>query len=281
MADDRGLDLDVVPTQQWVDSDPQMLRRIVQNFLSNAIRYTQEGRVLLGCRRQGGRLLIEVWDSGPGIPESKLTEIFQEFRRLDQVSRHKESEKGLGLGLSIADRMSRVLDHPIKVRSWEGVGTVFSVSVPIVAAREITVADQEPSGRRSGNKLAGTRIVCIDNETLILEGMTAMLSGWGCEVFTATSIGGAKSILRNMDGDPDAILADYHLDNEVTGLMALEALSERFAGAVPGIVITADRTEAVAEEIKRAGYQLLLKPVKPAALRALLTRTLQASRAKP
>ncbi|MFN2410059.1 MAG: ATP-binding protein, partial [Halomonas sp.] len=175
MADERGLDLDVVPTQQWVDSDPQMLRRIVQNFLSNAIRYTQEGRVMLGCRRQGERLVIEVWDSGPGIPDSKLSEIFQEFRRLDQVSRHKESEKGLGLGLSIADRM----------------------------------------------------------------------------------------------------------DNEVTGLMALEALSERLVGAVPGIVITADRTEAVAEEIKRAGYQLLLKPVRPAALRALLTRTLQASRAKP
>ncbi|MFC7367048.1 MULTISPECIES: hybrid sensor histidine kinase/response regulator [Vreelandella] len=279
MADDRGLDLVVVPTQLWVDSDPQMLRRIVQNFLSNAIRYTQEGRVLLGCRRQNGRLSIEVWDSGPGIHESKLTEIFQEFRRLDQVSRHKESEKGLGLGLSIADRMSRVLDHPIKVRSWEGVGTVFAVSVPIVATRAVTAADQEPQAKRSGNKLAGTRIVCIDNETLILEGMTAMLSGWGCEVFTATSIGGAKSILRNMDGDPDAILADYHLDNEVTGLMALEALSERLDGEVPGIVITADRTETVAEEIKRAGYQLLLKPVKPAALRALLTRTLQASRA--
>ncbi|WP_434986721.1 NahK/ErcS family hybrid sensor histidine kinase/response regulator [Vreelandella zhaodongensis] len=279
MADDRGLDLVVVPTQLWVDSDPQMLRRIVQNFLSNAIRYTQEGRVLLGCRRQNGRLSIEVWDSGPGIHESKLTEIFQEFRRLDQVSRHKESEKGLGLGLSIADRMSRVLDHPIKVRSWEGIGTVFAVSVPIVATRAVTAADQEPQAKRSGNKLAGTRIVCIDNETLILEGMTAMLSGWGCEVFTATSIGGAKSILRNMDGNPDAILADYHLDNEVTGLMALEALSERLDGEVPGIVITADRTETVAEEIKRAGYQLLLKPVKPAALRALLTRTLQASRA--
>lgn len=279
MADDRGLDLKVVATQQWVDSDAQMLRRIVQNFLSNAIRYTQEGRVLLGCRRQGNRLSIEVWDSGPGIPDSKLSEIFQEFRRLDQASRHKESEKGLGLGLSIADRMSRVLDHPIKVRSWEGVGTVFSVSVPTVAARETLPTDQEPQSRRGGNKLSGTRIVCIDNETLILEGMTAMLSGWGCEVFTATSIGGAKSILRNMDGDPDAILADYHLDNEVTGLMALEALSERLTSAVPGIVITADRTEAVAEEVKRAGYQLLLKPVKPAALRALLTRTLQASRA--
>ncbi|MGM0615498.1 MAG: hybrid sensor histidine kinase/response regulator [Pseudomonadota bacterium] len=278
MAEDRGLDLDVVSTRQWVDSDPQMLRRIVQNFLSNALRYTQEGRVLLGCRRHGDRLSIEVWDSGPGIPESKLSEIFQEFRRLDQASRHKESEKGLGLGLSIADRMCRVLDHPIKVRSRVGLGTVFAVSVPVVAAREQS-SIEEPGRRRASNKLSGTRIVCIDNETLILEGMSAMLSGWGCEVFTATSIGGAKSILRNMDGDPDAILADYHLDNEVTGMMALEALSERLEGAVPGIVITADRTEAVAEEVKRAGYQLLLKPVRPAALRALLTRTLQASRA--
>ncbi|MCS2609840.1 NahK/ErcS family hybrid sensor histidine kinase/response regulator [Halomonas dongshanensis] len=279
MADERGLDLVVVPTRAWVDSDPQMLRRIVQNFLSNAIRYTQQGRVLLGCRRQAERLVIEVWDSGPGIPESKLTEIFQEFRRLDQASRHKESEKGLGLGLSIADRMSRVLDHPIKVRSTEGVGTVFSVSVPSVAPREVSASEAPSAAKRSSNRLTGTRIVCIDNETLILEGMSAMLGGWGCEVFTATSIGGAKSILRNMDGDPDAILADYHLDNEVTGLMALEALSERLESAVPGIVITADRTEAVAEEVKRAGYQLLLKPVKPAALRALLTRTLQASRA--
>ncbi|MCK2184775.1 hybrid sensor histidine kinase/response regulator [Halomonas getboli] len=278
MAEDRGLDLVVVPTRQWVDSDAQMLRRIVQNFLSNAIRYTQEGRVMLGCRRQGERLSIEVWDSGPGIPEAKQAEIFQEFRRLDQTSRHKESEKGLGLGLSIADRMARVLDHPIRVRSWEGVGTVFSVSVPAVAARE-EERREESRPKRAGNKLAGKRILCIDNESLILEGMKAMLSGWGCEVFTATSIGGAKSVLRHLDADPDAILADYHLDNEVTGLMAMEALGERLEGAVPGIVITADRTEEVAEEIKRGGYQLLLKPVRPAALRALLTRTLQASRA--
>ncbi|QFT86087.1 Virulence sensor protein BvgS precursor [Halomonas sp. THAF12] len=278
MAEERGLDLVVVPTHQWVDSDAQMLRRIVQNFLSNAIRYTQEGRVMLGCRRQGERLSIEVWDSGPGIPEAKQAEIFQEFRRLDQTSRHKESEKGLGLGLSIADRMARVLEHPIRVRSWEGSGTVFSVSVPTVAARE-EEQREEARPKRAGNKLAGKRILCIDNESLILEGMKAMLSGWGCEVFTATSIGGAKSVLRHLDADPDAILADYHLDNEVTGLMAMEALDERLEGAVPGIVITADRTEEVAEEIKRAGYQLLLKPVRPAALRALLTRTLQASRA--
>ncbi|WP_136253632.1 hybrid sensor histidine kinase/response regulator [Onishia niordana] len=279
MAEERGLDLVVVTTHQWVDSDAQMLRRIVQNFLSNALRYTQQGRVLLGCRRREGGLTIEVWDTGPGIPEAKQAEIFQEFRRLDQTSRHKESEKGLGLGLSIADRMSRVLDHPIKVRSREGVGTVFSVSVPTVAAQQESPQEAEVTPRRAGNKLAGTRVVCIDNESLILEGMKAMLTGWGCEVFTATSIGGAKSILRHLESDPDAILADYHLDNEVTGLMALDALAERSEGPVPGIVITADRTEEVAEEVKRAGYQLLLKPVRPAALRALLTRTLQANRA--
>lgn len=279
MAEERGLDLAVVSTHCWVDSDAQMLRRIVQNFLSNAIRYTQHGRVLLGCRRHGARLSIEVWDSGPGIPPDKLTEIFQEFRRLDQVSRHKESERGLGLGLSIADRMSRVLDHPVRVRSWVGIGTVFSVSVPLVPARAEPASVEKLSSRRASNKLAGAKILCIDNETLILEGMKAMLSGWGCEVYTAASIGSAKSVLRRLEREPDAILADYHLDNEVTGIMALETLAERLEGAVPSIVITADRTDEVAEEIRRAGAQLLLKPVRPAALRALLTRTLQASRA--
>src|SRR5690554_302866 len=279
MAEDRGLDLVVVPTLAWVDSDPQMLRRIIQNFLSNALRYTQEGRVLLGCRRSDSRLVIEVWDTGPGIPESKQAEIFQEFRRLDQASRHKESEKGLGLGLSIAERMSRVLDHPLKVYSRVGAGTMFSVSVPRVATRQSVPDEDQVAPRRAGNKLLGSRILCIDNETLILEGMKAMLSRWGCDVYTATTIGSAKAVVRSMESEPDAILADYHLDDGVTGMMALEVLSERLQGAVPGIVITADRTEEVAEEIRRSGYYLLQKPVRPAALRALLTRMLQANRA--
>ncbi|MGO1343942.1 response regulator, partial [Chromohalobacter japonicus] len=148
-----------------------------------------------------------------------------------------------------------------------------------VEGRQQEKSTEDTPTRRPGNKLAGARVLCIDNETLILEGMKAMLEGWECEVFTATSIGGAKSVLRHLDSDPEAILADYHLDNEVTGLMALEALEELCEGPVPGIVITADRTDEVAEEIRRNGYQLLLKPVRPAALRALLTRTLQANRA--
>ncbi|MFC0267742.1 hybrid sensor histidine kinase/response regulator [Kushneria aurantia] len=278
MAQDRGLELDMVETRAVIDSDPQMLRRIVQNFLSNALRYTQYGRVLLGCRRRGERLAIEVWDTGPGIPEAKQTEIFQEFRRLDQKSRHRESEKGLGLGLSIADRMARVLDHPISVRSREGHGTVFALTVPLKRGEAPDRRSTQEKQRSAGNRIGGARVLCIDNERMTLEGMKAMLEGWQCEVFTATSIGGARSVLRNMDGEPDAVLADYHLENEVTGLMALEALTERFEGDVPGIVITADRTEEVADEVKRAGYQLLNKPVRPAALRALLTRTLQAHR---
>ncbi|OHV13459.1 hybrid sensor histidine kinase/response regulator [Kushneria phosphatilytica] len=279
MAADRGLDLDVVETRSMVDSDPQMLRRIIQNFLSNALRYTQQGRVLLGCRRHGEQLTIEVWDTGPGIPETKQEEIFQEFRRLDQTSRHRESEKGLGLGLSIADRMARVLEHPIRIRSWLGRGTVFSLTVPWQRGQRAETGRSETARpHRAANKLKGARILCIDNENMTLEGMKAMLEGWDCEVYTATSIGGSKSVLRNLDGDPDAILADYHLDNEITGLMALEALGERFSSEVPGIVITADRTDEVAEEVKLAGYHLLMKPVRPAALRALLTRTLQARR---
>ncbi|MCX2522829.1 hybrid sensor histidine kinase/response regulator [Larsenimonas rhizosphaerae] len=280
MAAERGLDLDVVPTRTMVDSDPQMLRRIIQNFLSNALRYTQEGRVLLGCRRRRDSLIIEVWDTGPGIPESKQTEIFQEFRRLDQKSRHRESEKGLGLGLSIADRMARVLDHAIRVRSWVDKGTVFSVQVPLLRGQNIErYRETEAAKPKPANKLAGARVLCIDNETMTLEGMKAILGGWGIEVYTATSIGGAKSVLRNLETPPDAILADYHLDNEITGLMALDALARELSSDVPGIVITADRTEEVAAEVKGAGCHLLNKPVKPAALRALLTRSLQAGRA--
>ncbi|MFC0337225.1 PAS domain S-box-containing protein [Kushneria avicenniae] len=278
MAQDRGLDLDMIETGAVIDSDPQMLRRIIQNFLSNALRYTQHGRVLLGCRRRGEQLSIEVWDTGPGIPESRQAEIFQEFRRLDQKSRHRESEKGLGLGLSIADRMARVLDHPITIRSREGHGTMFALTVPRKQGATLTPQETQAAQKSAGNRIRGARIICIDNETMTLEGMKAMLEGWECEVFTATSIGGARSVVRNMTGEPDIILADYHLDNEVTGLMALESLAERFSRDVPGIVITADRTEEVADQIRRAGYHQLSKPVRPAALRALLTRTLQANR---
>ncbi|WP_086481537.1 hybrid sensor histidine kinase/response regulator [Oceanospirillum sanctuarii] len=285
MANDRGLQFDAVSSKAIVRSDSQMLRRIVQNFLSNAARYTQHGKILLGCRRISGGVRIEVWDTGPGIPEEKLSEIFQEFKRLDHPERHnKEGEKGLGLGLSIAERMTRVLDHKLQVRSWPGEGTVFSVEVPFGKEEDLPQEQTEKSTSTSGkrqrnNPLAGLHILCIDNEPLILEGMEAMLSNWDCRVSKATTIGGAKSALRN-SGIPDIVLADYHLDNDVTGVMALTALNEVVEEPIPGIMITADRTEDVAEEIKREGYTLLHKPIKPAPLRAMVTRILKSHKLK-
>ncbi|OPX56749.1 PAS domain S-box-containing protein [Oceanospirillum multiglobuliferum] len=284
MASNRGLHFDSVKTASVVKSDAQMLRRIIQNFLSNAARYTQHGKILLGCRRMKNAIRIEVWDTGPGIPAEKLSEIFQEFKRLDHPERHnKESEKGLGLGLSIADRMGRVLNHPIKVRSWPGQGTVFSVEVALGDSAdlkpEITQDSVQGLASQRNNPLAGLHVLCIDNEPLILEGMEAMLSNWQCRVSKATTIGGAKSVIRN-SGRPDIVLADYHLDNDVTGMMALSALNELFDEPLPAILITADRTEEVAESIKSEGYTLLHKPLKPAPLRAMATRVLKSHKVK-
>ncbi|WP_114418691.1 hybrid sensor histidine kinase/response regulator [Marinospirillum perlucidum] len=275
MANDRGLQLEQVKTRAWVRSDPQMLRRILQNFLSNALRYTGEGRVLLGCRRSGQEIRLEVWDTGPGIPDSRIGEIFQEFRRLDTPD--KRNEKGLGLGLSIAERMSRVLQHQIGVRSWQGKGTVFSVQLASVQPQQ--VSSSFAPGRRSFNKLDGLEILCIDNEPLILEGMEAMLKGWKCSPHTATSLGAAKELLKDEQApEIDIYLADYHLNDGKTGVEALKALEEDADKSLSGIVITADRTDEIADEVNEAGYLLLHKPVKPAALRAMITRLLQSRR---
>ncbi|SFC15944.1 PAS domain S-box-containing protein [Marinospirillum celere] len=272
MAADRELHLEQVKTQAWVRSDPQMLRRILQNFLSNALRYTGEGRVLLGCRRQKDSLRIEIWDTGPGIPESRIKEIFQEFRRLDTPD--KRNEKGLGLGLSIADRMARVLGHEIAVRSWQSKGTVFSVTLPRVAAQQ--VGSTFVPGRRNFNKLDGLELLCIDNEPLILEGMQAMLKGWKCNPHTATSLEEAKDlVIGNPDQEIEIFLADYHLNDGKTGIQALQALEAATDQKLSGIIITADRTDEIADEVSEAGFLLLHKPVKPAALRAMITRLLQ------
>ncbi|SFX23667.1 hybrid sensor histidine kinase/response regulator [Marinospirillum alkaliphilum] len=274
MAAERDLQLHQVKSRAWVRSDAQMLRRILQNFLSNALRYTGEGKVLIGCRRHGQSLRIEVWDTGPGIPEIRMNEIFQEFRRLDTPD--KRNEKGLGLGLSIAERMSRVLDHPITVRSWPGQGTLFAVTVPQAPAQHS--ATGFIPGKRSFNKLDDLPILCIDNEPLILEGMQAMLQGWKCVVATAENLPQASRYLQEADNLPEIYLADYHLNDGQTGVMALQALEEQLGEKLSGIIITADRTDVIANEVHDAGFQLLHKPVKPAALRAMITRLLQTRR---
>ncbi|EJO92588.1 sensory box histidine kinase/response regulator [Ectopseudomonas mendocina DLHK] len=269
LAAEQGIDLRVRGSRQWVDSDIKLLRRILQNFLTNAFRYAK-GRVVLGVRREGEYLRLEVWDRGAGIPEDKRKVIFEEFKRLD--SHQTRAEKGLGLGLAIADGLCRVLSHRLEVRSWPGKGSVFSVSVPL--ARKPAPKPQGPATQPAdGQPLHGTQVICIDNEDSILTGMHSLLSRWGCQVWTARNRLECEHLLSE-DVRPQLALIDYHLDEGETGTELMAWLRTRLGEPVPGVVISADGRPELVAEVHAAGLDYLPKPVKPAALRALLSRHL-------
>lgn len=278
MARDKGLEFRHVPCRQVVHSDQALLRRILQNFLSNAIRYTGQGKVLLGARHLDNSLRLEVWDTGVGIPESKLQEVFEEFRRIDNP-KHSEV-KGLGLGLAITERIARMLGHRLSVRSWPGRGTVFSIEVPLGDPAKARRPRPEKRGWIRSKGLNGIRVLVIDNEPRILQGMQALLQGWSCEAITALSGQEAMEKTTAQGREPDIILADYHLGETETGIQALDELSARRGYSIPAIVITADRTDEVREEILGAGATLLTKPVRPAALRAMINRVIASARAE-
>lgn len=270
MADQRALSFRVVATNHAVFSDPHLLRRILQNFLSNAVRYTGEGGVLMGCRRRGNVLRIEVWDTGPGIPVDKRREIFQEFRRL-KTPEYDKTEKGLGLGLAIAERISRLLNHPINLRSWLRQGSVFSVDVPLGEMPHIAPVMMQASAP-SLSSFAGLHILCVDNDPNILAGMKALLEGWGCIVLVANDEETALEALRQRI--PDLVIADYQLDDGVTGLQLVEALSMASNRDFPVLVITANNTEDIRRLTEEQGHMFMAKPVKPARLRALMSSLL-------
>jgi CheY-like chemotaxis protein len=257
-----------VPCSLAVQSDRRLLRRLLQNLVSNAIKYTPQGRVLVGCRPRGGRLRIDVYDTGLGIPASKKRAIFQEFYRLDQGAK---AARGLGLGLSIVERIARVLDYRITVISAVGRGSQFSVEVPLSA---VTPASQHQRvGRREVDRvqLSGITVLCIDNDLTILDGMETLLAGWGCRVFKAPDLKAAIAIIAEAKMTPDGLLVDYHLD-EGNGIAAIKELRRRFGADLTAILITADRSPHVREDARANAIQLLHKPIKPAALRALLTQ---------
>jgi signal transduction histidine kinase len=267
LAHDQGLKFRVRGSKLRVDSDIKLLRRILQNFLTNAFRYAK-GPVLLGVRRRKGELCLEVWDRGPGIPLDKQQVIFEEFKRLD--SHQTRAEKGLGLGLAIADGLCRVLGHTLRVRSWPGRGSVFSVSVPLARAQ---TAIPTKVAELNGKLLSGSQVLCIDNEDSILIGMNSLLTRWGCQVWTARNRDECAALLS--DGmRPQLALVDYHLDDGETGTELMAWLRTRLGEPVPGVVISADGRPETVAQVHAAGLDYLAKPVKPAALRALLSRHL-------
>jgi CheY-like chemotaxis protein len=245
------------------------LRRLLQNLISNAIKYTPKGRVLVGCRRIGtDKVRVEVWDTGIGIPEDKQKNVFREFERLTAGAR---TASGLGLGLSIVERLGKVLEHPITLRSKPHKGSVFTVDLPVVAAAPTSHEAREATPH-AHLPLAGLCVLTIDNEPRILEGMEALLSGWGCKVVAAATEREAGGILARLGILPDVLIADYHLDEGSDGLAAIAALRSDAGLDIPAILITADRTLEIREAATAQGVIVLNKPVKPAALRALLTQ---------
>jgi signal transduction histidine kinase len=261
----KGLKLTFVPCSLPVESDRLLLRRLLQNFISNAIKYTPHGRVLVGCRRHGQSLRIVVYDTGVGIPPLKRGEIFKEFHRLEQGAR---IARGLGLGLSIVERLARVLNHGIALDSNPSGGSMFSVTVPIASAVNHTAAVTSATPLAK-TPISGARIVCIENDLAILDGMKTLLTAWGAEVIAATDPDAAIEAIDAAHGQVTGLLVDYHLDRG-NGVAAIRDIRRRFGEHIPAILITADRSPHVRAAARDDNIAVLNKPLKPASLRALL-----------
>lgn len=277
---ERGLTLRFVPTATWVDSDPVLLRRILQNFISNARRYTERGGIVVGCRRRGERVALAVYDTGVGIAEPDQRKVFEEFARLPISG---SQQRGLGLGLAIVERIARLLEHPVAMRSREGRGSCFEVVVPRAQAAGAPRAAEPPGAAAGTTQLDAQPVLCVDNEPDILDGMQALLARWGAKPLVARDLAEAEAAVRALEAESDAVprllIVDYHLDDGATGVALVRRLREVIGRDVPAMVVTADRTSAVKAEVAEAGCSILHKPVKPAALRALITSMLGKSRA--
>ncbi len=271
LAASRGLDLAYVPTRLAVRSDEALLRRIVQNFLSNAVRYTRRGRIVLGCRRDGDHVRIEVHDQGPGIPERLQREIFEEFRRLDDG--HGD-DRGAGLGLAIVERIGRLLGHRIGLRSQPGQGSVFRVVVPLADADAVPAMPAPPAdaGPQDDSPLHGCAVWCIDDDPRVCEATRTLLQRWDCVVPFA---GGPQGALAGAapGRTPQIVLLDVRM-GEIDGPTLYGELCARWRQEPPVILVTAEREEALRAEAAERGWGFLAKPVRAPALRALMSQML-------
>lgn len=264
IAAQRNIQLKVHDAQFWIDTDPQWIRRIIQNFVSNALRYTASGRVVVGVLRSARKpqhIRIGVWDTGPGIAEEQRIKLFQEFERCGHTS--PWGEQGLGLGLAIVQRMTSLLDYPVEVYSELGKGSTFIIEVPTVPAPQKTVAALQ---QNTAILATGYRVLCLDNDETILDGMAALLSKWGYDVFKATEPEQALTIIQTEN--IQVWLIDQHLNRDQLGMDFI--LAHRPA-SVPVALITADSDPELPQRLKEMNIVLLKKPLKPAGLRAWLS----------
>lgn len=271
IAKRRELSLRLYMPPLMLYSDASLLRRVLQNFISNALRYTHKGRILIAGRRRGEQVELQVWDTGQGIPPHHLQHIYTEFHRFDQE--FDWGERGMGLGLSICQRIAFLLNHSLSVDSTLGKGSVFSITVPLATTEQQQQAKRPRAIINPQHNLQGLRVLCVDNDVEILMGMKALLTQWGIEVLTATTVDQA---LELMVKQPQVLLVDYHLHDRLDGLDTLDALREN-ARHVPGALLTADGREELRLAARERGYLVITKPVRPASLRAFLAAHHQAN----
>ncbi len=263
----RGLKLRRFRSGRMVWSDPLLLQRVVQNLIANGLRYTRRGGVLVGGRARGGRWIVEVWDTGPGIPDERRDAIFQEFQRGEAG---EQGGQGFGLGLAIVRRLALALEHPIDLRSRVGKGSMFSVSLPLAEPREAeaAAAQVQPSAAAQ-SALRNARVLVIENDAAVLTAMASLLVRWGCDVAIAPSGDEAAELARARP--PQAIIADLHLDHCERGSQAVAKVRRAVGAATPAMLVTADHSDTAAHEAEAAEMTLLRKPVRPAELRSLLS----------
>lgn len=267
----KGLHFRWRPTDLAVRSDPLMLRRIVQNLLANAAHYTEHGGVLLAARPRGNEVVIEVWDTGPGIPPQEQYRIFEEFQR--GTASERSGGTGFGLGLAIVRRMVDALGHRLELQSRVGHGSRFSVYAPSASTPKrplplpYTVKDETDS-------LVSRQIIIVDDDLDVLTAMQSLLTRWGADVRPARDLEDVSEILSDPEFSPAIVLADYHLKEGHFGIDIVQGIRGRVSANIPAILITADRTPAAAEAALRSHCELLLKPVRPGELRALMKHLL-------
>ncbi|WDS38129.1 hybrid sensor histidine kinase/response regulator [Pseudoxanthomonas sp.] len=272
LAQAQGLTLRAVPTRARVRTDAGLLRRVLQNLLSNALHNTPRGRVLLGCRRVAGGIRVEIWDTGVGIPENKRNAIFEEFARLDNGIRH--DRRSAGLGLSIVERTARLLEHPLGLRSWPGHGSVFSITVPLATQAATPVAAPVAPIPAAPLPLQGTQVWCVDDDADTRQAMTLLLGSWGCGVQVAHDADSLATLARQPA--PDLVLLDLQLGQD-DGPSLLEHLTAHWPARPPVVVISGQSDRATRDQAAEAGYGFLAKPIAPASLRAVVTQRLMAA----
>ena len=272
LAKDKELDFRIVPSSLYVESDPALLERILGNFMSNAIRYTDKGSVLIGCRRKGSEVSIEVWDTGCGISDDQMSLIYEDFYQVE--NKERDRGKGLGLGLALAKRLSDSLDHKIDSKSSLGRGSCFSVRVDLAENKADTNQDEIFMNIMN---LSGINILLIEDDIDVLKATKQLLESWGCNVKTARNKDEVMNLIKEDPyKNPDIILADNRLPGDASGIDITYLIQEKLQTSIPCVIMTGDVERSHVQGIIEQGFPVLLKPIQPAKFRAMLSHLIQA-----